>query len=564
MPPILRKNYILALLILLVLATYAALFETGGSAAEPRQASATRSNSGSFLNSPSPRINQGDGDVQVVLTTYKDGQVSSRVIGRAPNPGLTTSGNSSEAGTPLRPAAAGDIVISQVYGSGGNPGSTYRNNFIEFFNRTNSDINFNGWRIYIASDTGIFDHAISFVGSSAIPIGAHRYFLVQFGDASSNGAPLPMPDRAVPFFSPFPGIPPTNIFPSGKLFITPPGVSIFGSTCPLPNAQIVDFVGYGTTANCFEGTGPAPTIGNTTAALRKAAGCTDTDNNANDFLSGTPTPRNSSSPANNCAANPIDGADFFVRQHYSDFLNRQPDAAGLAFWVNQITSCGSDQACIELKRNNVSAAFFVSVEFQQTGYLVCRTYKAAFGNISGAPVPLTFSEFLPDTQQIGQGVVVDAPGWEAQLENNKVAYFMDFVTRLRFTNAYPTTLTPAEFVDALFAHAGVTPSASDRNAAINEFAGAGNTSDTAARGRAVRRVAENTTLAQQEFNRAFVLMQYFGYLRRNPNDAPEPGLNFDGYNFWLNKLNQFNGNYITAEMVKAFITSGEYRQRFAP
>ena len=86
----------------------------------------------------------------------------------------------------------------------------------------------------------------------------------------------------------------------------------------------------------------------------------------------------------------------------------------------------------------------------------------------------------------------------------------------------------------------------------------------AARARALRRVAENSTLAQQEFNRAFVLMEYFGYLRRNPNDPPEPGLNFDGYNFWLNKLNQFNGDYIGADMVKSFIVSGEYRQRFAP
>lgn len=77
-------------------------------------------------------------------------------------------------------------------------------------------------------------------------------------------------------------------------------------------------------------------------------------------------------------------------------------------------------------------------------------------------------------------------------------------------------------------------------------------------------MAENSALKLQEFNRAFVLMQYFGYLRRNPNDPPETGLNFDGYNFWLNKLNQFNGDYIGADMVKAFITSGEYRQRFAP
>ena len=59
-------------------------------------------------------------------------------------------------------------------------------------------------------------------------------------------------------------------------------------------------------------------------------------------------------------------------------------------------------------------------------------------------------------------------------------------------------------------------------------------------------------------------MQYFGYLRRNPNDASEPGQNFDGYNFWLGKLNQFNGNFINAEMVKAFILAGEYRQLFGP
>lgn len=84
----------------------------------------------------------------------------------------------------------------------------------------------------------------------------------------------------------------------------------------------------------------------------------------------------------------------------------------------------------------------------------------------------------------------------------------------------------------------------------------------AARARALRRVAENSTFAQQEFNRAFVLLQYFGYLRRNPNDLPDT--NFDGYNFWLTKLNQFNGNFINAQMVKALIDSIEYRQRFAP
>ena len=142
----------------------------------------------------------------------------------------------------------------------------------------------------------------------------------------------------------------------------------------------------------------------------------------------------------------------------------------------------------------------------------------------------------------------------------KQAFAAEFVQRSRFTSAYPTSMLPAVFVDALFGNAGLTPSDSDRTAALNEFGSAITTGDLAARARALRRVAENSTLKQQEFNRAFVLMQYFGYLRRNPDDAPDGSMS--GYNFWLNKLNQFNGNFVNAEMVKAFITSAEYRRRF--
>jgi Calx-beta domain len=271
-------------------------------------------------------------------------------------------------------------------------------------------------------------------------------------------------------------------------------------------------------------------------------------------------------------ANPIDGAQFYVRQHYADFLNRFPDQGGFAFWTNEITSCSSNQACIELKRINVSAAYFLSIEFQQTGYLVERLYKTAYGDTSGTstfggthqlPVPMVrFTEFLSDTQRIGRGVVVGETGWETVLENNKQAFTSEFVQRSRFTAAFPTSLTPAQFVDMLFANAGVTPSSSDRNAAIGEFVAATDTKDTAARGRALRRVAENSTLNQQEFNRAFVLMQYFGYLRRNPNDPQDT--DYTGYDFWLTKLNQFNGDFVNAEMVKAFIASGEYRNRFGP
>jgi glucose/arabinose dehydrogenase len=262
--------------------------------------------------------------------------------------------------------------------------------------------------------------------------------------------------------------------------------------------------------------------------------------------------------------NPIDKTAFFIRQHYLDFLNREPDTPGFVFWTNQIDSCGADPQCIEIKRINVSAAFFLSIEFQETGYLVYRTYKSAYGNLPNAPVPLKFEEFLPDTQQMGKGIIVGQTGWEALLENNKVAFMQDFVTRTRFTTAYPTTMTPAQFVDALYLNAGVTPSAAERTSVIGEFGSATNTADTAARARALRRVAENAALIQQEKNRAFVLMEYFGYLRRNPNDPPEINLDFSGYNFWLTKLNQFNGNFVNAEMVKAFIISGEYRQRFGP
>ena len=260
--------------------------------------------------------------------------------------------------------------------------------------------------------------------------------------------------------------------------------------------------------------------------------------------------------------NPIDDAQTFVAQNYRDFLNREPDTSGLAFWSNQINSCGSDQTCIEAKRASVSAAFYLSIEFQQSGYLVYRFYKAAYGNLPSVPVPVRFSDFLPDDQAIGQGVVVNQNGWETVLENNKQMFATDFVQRSRFITAYPSSISPEVFVDTLFANAGVTPTSNDRAAAISEFVSASTTSDLSARARALRRVAENSALIQKESDRAFVLTEYFGYLRRNPNDAPDT--NFDGYNFWLNKLNQFNGDFVQAEMVKAFIDSSEYRRRFGP
>jgi hypothetical protein len=117
--------------------------------------------------------------------------------------------------------------------------------------------------------------------------------------------------------------------------------------------------------------------------------------------------------------NVIDDARNFVRQHYHDFLNREPDQSGWDFWTNQITSCGSDVQCNEVRRIDVSASFFLSIEFQQTGYLVERFYKVGYADATGnstfgsthtLAVPIVrFDEFMKDTQRIGQGVIVLAP-----------------------------------------------------------------------------------------------------------------------------------------------------------
>ena len=270
-------------------------------------------------------------------------------------------------------------------------------------------------------------------------------------------------------------------------------------------------------------------------------------------------------PFVNMAVNPVDDTRNFVRQQYLDFFNRAPDGPGFEHWSREVEQCGADAACAQFRRVNTSGAFFLSIEFQETGYLVYRAYKAAYGNPSNRPVPVRYEDFMPDTQRIGEGVVVNSPGWQQKLAANREAFLLDFVSRARFASAHPTSLTPAEFVNALFANAGVAPSDAERQAAVAEFGGAATSADAAARARALQRVAENAALARAEYNRAFVLMQYFGYLRRNPDDVgfdgrPDP--DFAGYNFWLRKLEENGGDFHRAEMVRAFIESIEYRQRF--
>jgi uncharacterized delta-60 repeat protein len=270
--------------------------------------------------------------------------------------------------------------------------------------------------------------------------------------------------------------------------------------------------------------------------------------------------------------NIIDDPNMFVRMHYHDFLNREGDQSGLGFWTGQMSNCGSPD--LTVCRVNVSGAFFLSIEFQQTGYLVERIYKTAYGDatatssLGGAHqvfVPLVrANEFLTDTQRIGRGVVVLQPGWEQVLENNKQAYALEFVQTTRFISALPTSMTPTQFVDKLNQNAGNVLSPSERTTAINLFGIGADTTNVNARAQALRQIADDQDLYNAELNRAFVLSEYIGYLRRNPNDAPEPTLDYTGYEFWLSKLNQFNGDYIAAEMVKAFISSSEYRGRFGP
>jgi hypothetical protein len=246
--------------------------------------------------------------------------------------------------------------------------------------------------------------------------------------------------------------------------------------------------------------------------------------------------------------NDIDNTQFFVTQQYRDFFSREPDPAGLQFWMSNIDSCGLDAECREVKRIDTSAAFFLSIEFQETGYWVHRFYKASFGRRP------TFAEFLTDTQTVGDGMVVNAPGWQELLESNKQSFASDWVMRAPFASLFDGA-SNAQYVDALIANTGATFSQTDRDAFVDVL-----DNQALTRVQVLRLIVEDQGFFAAEYNAAFVEMQYFGYLRRNPQDPPNTDLS--GFNFWLNKLNEFGGDFRRAEMVRAFIVSTEYRQRF--
>ena len=249
------------------------------------------------------------------------------------------------------------------------------------------------------------------------------------------------------------------------------------------------------------------------------------------------------------AGNPIDDPQSFVATQYHDFLNREADAAGLAFWANQITSCGGDAQCIEQKRINVSAAFFLSIEFQETGYLRYLLQKESFESMP------KYVEFMRDLQEVSRGVIVGAAGWEQKLKDNQQQFAEEWISRPAFKATYDA-LSNTDYVNALYANAGIVVTQAERQSLVNAL-------DTATESRSavLLDVAANAAFRQKENNAAFVLMQYFGYLRRDPDAAPD--IDLSGYNFWLDKLNAFNGDFQQAEMVKAFINSLEYRGRFA-
>jgi hypothetical protein len=243
------------------------------------------------------------------------------------------------------------------------------------------------------------------------------------------------------------------------------------------------------------------------------------------------------------SGNVIDTADYFVRQNYLDFLGREPDENGFNFWSDQILSCGADAGCGERRTINVSAAYFLSIEFQETGGLVDGLYRASYNR---AP---HYNEFLPDTREVAQNIIVGEGDWGGRLDANKQAFVEAWSQRSDFQAAYGG-LTNDGYVDALISHTGVSFSQSERAALISSLS-----SGKSTRANVLRQIVEDGRFVSAKRNATFVMMEYFGYLRRDPDAS--------GYGYWLNKLNQFDGNFERAEMVKAFINSGEYRQRFA-
>ncbi len=243
--------------------------------------------------------------------------------------------------------------------------------------------------------------------------------------------------------------------------------------------------------------------------------------------------------------NALDTAQFFVWQHYRDFLSRDPDQGGLEYWTSVITDCGGDAACIHAQRIGVSAAFFIELEFQQTGYVVYRTYRGAYGTRANVPnrANVSFAQFIAD-----RALLVGGSG----LPQSTIDYANAFVARPEFVSQYPPSLAADVFVNSLYGTAGLggPDFGAQRQAAID-----GLNSATRTRAQVLLDMINIQEFQAREYNPAFVLMQYFGYLRRDPDQG--------GYDFWLNILDASQPRNFRG-MVCSFITSTEYQLRSGP
>jgi hypothetical protein len=238
----------------------------------------------------------------------------------------------------------------------------------------------------------------------------------------------------------------------------------------------------------------------------------------------------------------IDDSDFFISQHYIDFLSRFPDQGGFTNWMTYLAGCNGISSCLygpNGRRIEASSGFFGSVEFSIKGGYVFRFYRASFGQ--------TFAK-LPKYVDMVAGMRAVTGQTAAETNQKRADFAANWVLRSDFLVLFPKSLTPTQFVDNISTSAGIT--LANRNQIIADLTAAGNTD--AARGIAMRAIVESPEEQNKEFNPSFVYMQYVGYLRRDPEEA--------GYNDWLNYLNTHPGEFNT--MVWGFVDSIEYRNRF--
>jgi hypothetical protein len=258
----------------------------------------------------------------------------------------------------------------------------------------------------------------------------------------------------------------------------------------------------------------------------------------------------------------IDDSDFFVNQHYVDFLNRFPDPGGFSFWNGQLTNCAGNATCIFAKRVELSNEFSVALEFGQSAAFVYRLYRGAFGNSQPFPnpdssnqteankVPL-YSKFKADRQVVIGG---------ADLPTQQQTLASDFATRTEFTNKYAPGLSLSQFVDAILLTIQNDLGA-DLTSQKNALVALGS------RGAILYRLANddlqggngginNRAFIDVEYNRTFVYSQYGGFLRRDAD--------MGGFGFWLGQVNSAPLRSPTKQraMVCSFITAGEYQLRF--